>query len=127
YRKWLEPLLLLINLAIAFGLYKGLKELFERPRPSVEALIEASGYGFPSGNALLSSAVYGFAAYALYRLWSKRHPMRSRTAAAIGILLVLAIGVSRVYLGVHYPSDIIAGYCLGTALLLVTGERIGKR
>lgn len=122
-KKWLEPLLLALNLAVAFGLYKGLKSLFERPRPEVEALIEASGTSFPSGNALMSASFYGFLALLLIRVRQKRGPGRNRAPdiaiAVAAAALVLLIGVSRVYLGVHYPSDILAGYTMGGAWLLI--------
>lgn len=119
FKKRLEPLLLIVNLAVAFGLYKGLKSVFERPRPSADALIEATGSSFPSGNALMSASFYGLVAILLVRHWKKRKPGLAWTIAAAGILLIALIGVSRIYLGVHYPSDILAGFAIGGAWMLV--------
>lgn len=118
-RRRLEPLVLIVNLAVAFGLYRWLKIVFERPRPEGEALIQATGSSFPSGNALMAASFYGLVAYMLYALWRKRKPGLAWTVAAVGLLLVVAIGASRVYLGVHYPSDVLAGFAIGGAWMLV--------
>lgn len=126
FRKRLEPLLLLINLAVAFGLYKGLKALFERPRPSVDALIEAAGSSFPSGNALMSASFYGLIAFLLFRQWKRRSPVIAWAVATIGIVLIVLIGVSRIYLGVHYPSDILAGYAIGAAWMLICVSALSR-
>ncbi|MEF3301709.1 phosphatase PAP2 family protein [Paenibacillus sp. GYB003] len=127
FKKRLEPLLLILNLAVAFGLYKGLKSVFERPRPSADALIHASGSSFPSGNALMSASFYGLVAYLLYRQLKRSAPGLAWTIALLGIALVLLIGVSRVYLGVHYPTDILAGYAVGGAWTIVCAALAAKR
>ncbi|RKN72386.1 phosphatase PAP2 family protein [Paenibacillus ginsengarvi] len=127
FKKRLEPLLLIVNLAVAFGLYRGLKGVFARPRPSADALIHASGFSFPSGNALMAASFYGLIAYLLYRLWKKSRPGLSWTMLVLGFALVLLIGVSRVYLGVHYATDILAGYALGGAWMLICAAIVNKR
>ncbi|GAA3404959.1 phosphatase PAP2 family protein [Paenibacillus hodogayensis] len=128
FKKRLEPLLLIVNLAGAFGLYRVLKGVFERPRPPAsDALIHAAGFSFPSGNALMSASFYGLVAYLLYRHWQKRKPAAAWTAVLIGAVLILLIGVSRVYLGVHYPTDIAAGFALGIAWMLVCAASVLKR
>ncbi|TMV43406.1 phosphatase PAP2 family protein [Paenibacillus mesophilus] len=127
FKKRLEPLLLVINLAVAFGLYRGLKSLFERPRPSVDALFHASGFSFPSGNALMSASFYGLIALLLFRHWRKRAPGLAWTVAIAAIVLIILIGVSRVYLGVHYPSDILAGFAIGGAWLLICAAVSARR
>lgn len=127
FKRRLEPLLLIVNLAVAFGLYRGLKGVFERPRPSADALIHAAGYSFPSGNALMSASFYGLTAYLLYRYWKKRGPGRAWFAAVFGVVLILLIGLSRVYLGVHYPTDILAGFAVGGAWMLICVALVDKR
>lgn len=127
FRKRLEPLMLVINLAVAFGLYKGLKSVFERPRPAADALVEAVGYSFPSGNALMSASFYGLIVYLLYRHWRRRNKTAAYTTVAVGLLLILGIGISRVYLGVHYPSDILAGYAIGGAWMFICASAVSRR
>lgn len=87
-----------------------------RPRPNgiIPILIETSG-SFPSGHATISIALYGFLAYLLYVLFPTK-----RTLIITGtVLLVLTIGFSRLYLGVHFPTDVLAGYMLGSIWLIL--------
>jgi membrane-associated phospholipid phosphatase len=90
----------------------GLKVLFARPRPDVfPPLVSTNSYSFPSGHTLVAVALYGLLAIFLWR-WQHRG-----WAVASG-LLVLLIGFSRVYLGAHYPSDVLASWTLGTVWLV---------
>jgi membrane-associated phospholipid phosphatase len=94
-----------------------LKAVFERPRPAFDdPVATADWFSFPSGHALSSIALYGALAY----LFGRRLPPRARAACFYGIaLLVAAIGFSRLYLGVHFLTDVLAGYSAGLAWLLV--------
>ncbi len=91
-----------------------LKIFFGRPRPSiVPHLVEVHAQSFPSGHSMMSAAVYlSFAA-----LLARREPSpRIRTyILSVALVLVLLIGISRVYLGVHYPTDVLGGWLLGLA------------
>jgi undecaprenyl-diphosphatase len=105
-----------------------LKGLFARPRPFFEhPLVFETSYSFPSGHAMESFVVYGMLAYfAVLALKS----WRARTAIVFGMaLLVLLIGFSRLYLGVHYFSDVVAGYAAGGVWLstLITGAETIRR
>ena len=93
-----------------------LKAFFHRPRPMiVKWVTQVHSTSFPSGHAMESLIVYGAIAYVIARL---QPTSRARyviwTGAAV---IIVAIGTSRMYLGVHYPSDVVAGYCAGLAWL----------
>ncbi|MFD0696925.1 phosphatase PAP2 family protein [Paenibacillus sp. GCM10027628] len=85
-----------------------LKLIFQRQRPSLHRLIEETGYSFPSGHSMEAFALYASLAFLLWRHISTR---RGRTAVVIfSVAMILLIGISRIYLGVHYPSDVVGAY-----------------
>ena len=84
----------------------GLKALFHRPRPS--EVFAGLGYSFPSGHSFFAVTLYGMMAY-----WLTRATPARRWVWVPAVLLILAIGFSRIYLGVHYASDVLAGFCVG--------------
>lgn len=93
------------------------KFLIQRPRPDEEyRLIDQGGYSFPSGHSMCSMAFYGFLVYLAFR-YIKNAKVRIFATAGLGAL-VLLIGFSRIYLGVHYASDVVAGFLLSLAYLI---------
>lgn len=105
------------NLALSFGCNQLLKLVFSRARPFGISLIEETGYSFPSGHAMVSIAFYGFLIYLIYKTnWKKNYKIISILLLSV---LILLIGVSRIYLGVHYASDIIAGFSIGFVYLSI--------
>lgn len=106
-----EAVTLLGSVAGAIGLNLVLKSLFARPRPAVfPPLVIETSYSFPSGHAMAATALYGLVA--LYLGW--------RGHVGWGLLMAvwpLLVAASRVYLGVHYPSDVLASLSLGTLWL----------
>jgi undecaprenyl-diphosphatase len=93
-----------------------LKAAFERPRPSFShPLATAGGFSFPSGHAMVSITVYGALAFVIAASVGSRRVQWLVLSSVI--VLVFAIGFSRVYLGVHYASDVLAAYCAGLAWL----------
>lgn len=92
----------------------GLKQGFQRARP-VEQVVAAMGFSFPSGHATASSVFYGMMIFLAWQL-SRRASVR-RGAAVVFVLVVAAVGLSRVYLNVHFLSDVMAGWAAGTAWL----------
>ncbi len=104
-----------------------LKMTIHRTRPEfAAAFLHGSSYSFPSGHAMGSVIGYGFLAYAIVKTRQRRGWQRALAFAA-ATLLALLIGVSRVYLGVHYPSDVAGGWAAGLAWLAVcvTGYEVG--
>lgn len=120
--KWSVYVLLLVVLGGKL-LNNLLKGGFGRERPSiVESITDVSSQSFPSGHAMSSIVAYGSIAYLIGRLEPSK---RLRyTIWTVAILLVLAIGATRMYLGVHYPSDIIGGYVAGAAWIFVVAASI---
>jgi len=98
-----------------------LKAGYERPRPTVvEAIQEEVGLSFPSGHTFLASALYPtLGALAAGTLRRRRLQIYVFAAAAV---LALLIGFTRVYIGVHHPTDVLAGWCLGLAWAIACGE-----
>jgi membrane-associated phospholipid phosphatase len=95
-----------------------LKAAFERPRPEfTEPLANAAGFSFPSGHAMVSLTVYGALAFVIASRVESRRTRLLIVGSALA--LVLAIGFSRAYLGVHYVSDVLAGYSAGLAWLVI--------
>jgi undecaprenyl-diphosphatase len=82
-----------------------------RPRPAISPLVEESGYSFPSGHAMNAFVFYSAVAFLCYRLMKRKALSLLVTLLAAGI--VVLVGFSRVYLGVHYPSDVAGGYLVG--------------
>ncbi|GAB6446852.1 phosphatase PAP2 family protein [Bacillus luti] len=96
---------------------KGIKEIVKRDRPSLNEALDALGYSFPSGHAMLSIMTFGFLAY-IIAANLKSVTEKYVITILLGILIVL-IGLSRIILNVHYPTDILAGYCFGGILLII--------
>ena len=110
-REWVMALLFPISLVGAAVLNTLLKHIFSRPRPTVcPPLVAETSYGFPSGHAMSAIAFYGLLSLVLW------HHRQYGWAIVAGIWVPL-VALSRVYLGVHYPSDVLASLTLGTIWL----------
>lgn len=107
--------------AIALGsllLMALLKQIFGRHRPLMPLMDSARGLSFPSGHAMMSFSFYGLL---IYWIWKNvDHPFLKWLLMITLALLILFIGVSRVYLRVHYASDVLAGFCLGLMWLILS-------
>lgn len=104
------------NIVLGALLNEILKHLFLRARPDLLQLVKISGYSFPSGHSMNSMIFYGFFIYIIFR--NMKHRGKYVIAGALG-LLVLLIGISRIYLGVHYASDVLAGFLTGLGWLIL--------
>ena len=94
-----------------------LKNFFLRPRPDELRLIEETGYSFPSGHAMASTAFYGLLINIVHEKVENKI-LRNTICIMLG-LLILLISISRIYVGVHYTSDVIAGTCFSIAYLIL--------
>ncbi len=115
--KWMASRVIAVSVS-SLVLMFGLKMLFGRQRPLTPLLHEVSGYSFPSGHAFMSFSFFGLLIYIIYKHIA---PSAGRTIAMVLLFLfTIIIGVSRVYLRVHYASDVIAGFCMGFMWLVIS-------
>ena len=96
---------------------RGLKELFARDRP-LDQVIPAAGYSFPSGHAFAATVFYGMTVYLVFRLTDRA--WARALAAVLGVAVIGAVGLSRVYLNVHYLTDVVGGWLAGSAWLVAS-------
>lgn len=94
-----------------------LKHIIRRPRPNILRLVEESGYSFPSGHSMVSMAFYGIIIYLVYKNVSNKY--LKWLLISLLSLLILSIGFSRIYVGVHYFTDVAGGFLLGLAYVVI--------
>ena len=110
-------LLISANLIIITILNQALKIIVQRPRPTEYRIINETGYSFPSGHSMVSMAFYGFLIYLIYKNIKNKYLKIS--LIVILSLLIVMIGISRIYLGVHYTSDVCAGFLVSLSYLII--------
>lgn len=119
YRKqWkMESFLMLGNLALAGILIVTFKNIYQRPRPEILHLVDEKGFSFPSGHSLAVTIMVG----TLIVIFSQRikDKLWKRIVQILLGFYLLSVLVSRVYLGVHYPSDVLASLCVGLGVLFI--------
>lgn len=111
FKKWKYFLQIVFVMAISSLSNLVLKRFINRARPDLEHLVTVESLSYPSGHAMAAMAFYGFVAYLFYK-FKIRKAIKYPVIFILGAL-ILSIGVSRIYLGVHYPSDIIGGFTAG--------------
>ena len=110
---------ILTNLVLASVINSVLKLIFLRERPT-DMLIDIGGYSYPSGHSFVSMAFYGLLIYLVTKTNFKK---KTKNIMIILLsLLILLIGISRIYLGVHYPSDVLGGFIGGLIYLIIFVE-----
>ncbi|WRK51815.1 phosphatase PAP2 family protein [Coprobacillaceae bacterium CR2/5/TPMF4] len=95
-----------------------IKAIVRRPRPNVDVFIRESNFSFPSGHAMAITCLYGLLIYYLY----KSEIRYRKLLIVICVLIIVLVSLSRVYLGVHYFSDIIGGILLSSSLVLYISD-----
>lgn len=111
------PLYILINLICAFLTNQTFKSIFTRTRPIGINLIDETGYSYPSGHSMIGLSFYGFIIYLIYK--NIKNKLTKTILIASLILTILLIGFSRIYLGVHYLTDVIGGFLLSIIYLTI--------
>ncbi len=99
-------------------IYKALKVSFQRARPDITLhLIQQGGYSFPSGHSFTNFVFYGLLIFLIRQ--KLKNKTIANTVTVLLSLLIFLIGFSRIYLGVHYPTDVLGGWALGLCLLMI--------
>lgn len=105
-----------VNLVCVVALNTVLKVIVQRPRPDGFRLISETGYSFPSGHSMVAMAFFGLLIWMVWR-YHRKDVMRVVWCVVFGLVIVM-VGVSRIYLGVHYASDVLAGFCVSLIWLI---------
>lgn len=108
---------IIMNIAIIAILNQVLKRILQRPRPTEFRIIEETGYSFPSGHSMVSMAFYGYLIYLIYK-YIKNKYVKYISIVLLSIL-ICSIGISRIYLGVHYTSDVLGGFLISVSYLII--------
>lgn len=116
-REKREKMLLIINLLVVTSMNQLLKQILQRPRPTEYRIVDAAGYSFPSGHSMVSMAFYGYLIYLIYK--KVKQPLLKWLGMILLGILILLIGISRIYLGVHYTSDVLAGFLISISYLIL--------
>ena len=112
------------NLVIITVLNQLLKRILQRPRPTEFRIIEETGYSFPSGHSMVSMAFYGYLIYLIYKYVENKYV--KWTSIVLLSILICTIGVSRIYLGVHYTSDVLGGFLVSISYLILFISTVNK-
>ena len=112
------------NLVIITALNQLLKRVLQRPRPTEYRIIEETGYSFPSGHSMVSMAFYGYLIYLIYKYVKNKYI--KWISIVLLSLLICSIGISRIYLGVHYTSDVLGGFFISISYLVIYVSAVNK-
>ena len=112
------------NLVIVTILNQLLKNILQRPRPNEFRIIEETGFSFPSGHSMASMAFYGYLIYLIYKYIKNKY--LKWTLIVLLSILICTIGISRIYLGVHYTSDVLGGFLISISYLVIYISAVNK-
>jgi hypothetical protein len=119
-----NKLFLLTGIVGTAGLNVVLKHIVQRERPNINRLIPEKGYSFPSGHSMMSMAFYGMLIFLIFKY--VKNTALKWTLIVILTILLSTIGITRIYLGVHYPSDVIGGFVVSLTYLFILTEIYNK-
>ncbi len=116
YKKYIIPFFISVGGSFLTGMVG--KYFWHRPRPMDVAVYIEKSWSFPSGHAILAVSLYGFL---VYFFWKNSKKLQNKIGVLfLGLLIIIAIGFSRLYLGVHYLSDVLVGYMIGLFWLILS-------
>lgn len=115
---------IITNLGIVTILNQIIKFIMQRPRPTEFRIIEETGYSFPSGHSMISMAFYGYLIYLIYKYVKNKYI--KWISIVVLSLLICTIGISRIYLGVHYTSDVLGGFLISISYLVIFISAVNK-
>ncbi|MDR7871565.1 MAG: phosphatase PAP2 family protein [Tissierellaceae bacterium] len=110
-RRYFISKFLLVNTLGSFIFNFLLKQIFQRTRPLDYFLVEQGGLSYPSGHSMVTMSMYLAIAYLITR--EESNPRKKRNVFVIASIFIASMGISRVYLGVHWPTDVIGGFIMG--------------
>lgn len=117
FHKYRFAYILPIHVTISVIFNMILKNIFARPRPEMIRLIDETGFSFPSGHAMVTMVAYGYLIYVVHH-YIKQKWLRYSLISLL-VFIIVSVGLSRIYLGVHYLTDVLAGYSISLFYLLV--------
>lgn len=115
----------IFNVSVIAVVNQGLKLMIKRDRPNILRLVEIGGYSFPSGHAMVSTVLYGLIAYIAYKFINKKWLRNS--LVFVNILVIILIGISRIYLGVHYFTDVFCGFLISVIFMVIVINILEKK
>ena len=124
-KRYMHAIALTLAVSVSYFASLSVKHIFSRPRPLANPLVPEDGFSFPSSHAAVGIALYGILMYFLISHFEKT--WQKVLVAISGSALILAIGASRIYLAVHWPSDVIGGYIFGGLWLAILIYLIERR
>ena len=117
-KNWKDRFIVISNLLLTVGVNQALKHIIMRERPPLERrLIKQGGFSYPSGHSMASLCVYGVLMY--FVITKVKNKKLKILLTSLLTLMIIMIGVSRIYVGVHYPTDVIGGYLLTIVILII--------
>lgn len=116
FKHWLPAVIFGGGIYLSYMVNQGIKHLIARERPSISVSLNAEGYSFPSGHAMISIVCYGLLAYFITRKLESRGLIL--TVQITFAILIFLIGISRYIINVHYLTDVLAGFFIGSLLLI---------
>lgn len=124
FKRKIYPLLITTNMINIVVINQVLKNIIQRPRPVYEHLIQESGFSFPSGHAM---AAFGFYGFLIFLIQISNLSKKTKRILTITLsILIFVIGLTRIYLGVHYFTDVLCGFIVSAIYLIVFTNYIKK-